>query len=56
MTSVAFMNDPITQVAIAEISIAVFLVVAVPPVRQSRVALIGLLLVTLGSGLWLWLG
>ena len=56
MTSVAFMNDPITQVAIAEISIAVFLVVAVPPVRQSGVALIGLLLVTLVSGLWLVLG
>ena len=56
MASVAFMNDPVTQVAIAEISIAVFLVAAVPPVRQSRVALIGLLLVTLASGLWLVLG
>lgn len=42
MLTVAFMNNPVTQVAIAEIAIGAFLIVAVPPVRHSRIALIGL--------------
>lgn len=56
MPTVQFINNPITQVAIAEISIAIFLVAAVPPVRQSRVALIGLLIVMAACGLWLLFG
>ena len=56
MSTVQFMNNPVTQVAIAEISIAIFLIAAVPPVRQSRVALIALLMVTVVCGLWLLFG